>query len=388
MNKLNQSNLKLGIIAGGQLAKMLIQEASKWNITSYVLDSDENCPAAEISSHFVKGDLLSFESVYQFGKLVDLLTFEIENVNIDALKKLKSEGYNISPDPEILQLIQDKGLQKQFYKKHNIPTAPFTLFQSEMEILNSIKKNEIDFPFIQKVRKGGYDGRGVATINNQEDLHKLLAGASILENKIQIQKEISVIVARNKNKEIKCFPPVEMIFDSQANLLDKLICPASLSDIELEKIILLASKIAELLEIQGLLAIEFFIDKNGNIIVNEMAPRPHNSGHHTMECNLTSQYEQHLRAILNLKLGNTASIHPSVMLNLLGSPNQEGPVLYEGLTECLSIEGVKTHLYGKKITKPNRKMGHLTVIAPSLDLAVEKADQIKKIIKVTTCKKN
>jgi len=382
MEKIVISNFRLGIIAGGQLGKMLIQEASKWDIITYVLDDDENCPAGKIATQFIKGNRLDFDSVYQFGKLVNLLTFEIENVNIEALKKLKSEGQRIVPDPEILELIQDKAWQKEFYKKNSIPTSPFKIFKSETAILNGIEKGEIKFPFVQKLRKGGYDGRGVAVINDHGDLKKLLSGESIIEKKVEIKKEISVIVARNKKGEIKSYPVVEMVFDPKANLVDKLICPASITVEQSEKAVDFASKIIEMLDMEGLLAVEFFIDSKGDVIVNEIAPRPHNSGHHTIESNITSQFEQHLRAILNLPLGSTKLKLPAVMVNILGANKYEGPAIYEGLTESMAIEGVKIHLYGKKITKPYRKMGHVTVLSSSLECALRNAEKVKQLIKV------
>ncbi|MFO8067062.1 MAG: 5-(carboxyamino)imidazole ribonucleotide synthase [Bacteroidales bacterium] len=388
MERIVTSNLKLGIIAGGQLGKMLIQEASKWDIITYVLDNDEDCPAGKIASNFIKGNKLDFDSVYQFGKAVDLLTFEIENVNIEALKKLKSEGHRIVPDPEILELIQDKGLQKEFYEKNGIPTSPFKMFESETAILNCIEKGEIKFPFVQKLRKGGYDGRGVAVINDHGDLKKILSGESVIEEKIEIIKEIAVIVARNRKGDIKCYPVVEMLFDPSANLVDKLICPSSIKVEQSEKAILFASKIIALLNMEGLLAVKFFIGSKDAVIVNEIAPRPHNSGHHTIESIITSQFEQHLRAILNLPLGSTKLKLPSVMINILGSDGYEGPANYEGLTESMAIEGVKIHLYGKKITKPYRKMGHVTVLSSSLKCALKKAEKVKQLIKVKSWKES
>lgn len=388
MEKLVTSNLKLGIIAGGQLGKMLIQEASKWDLITFVLDNDENCPAASIASHYIKGSNIDFDSVYQFGKMVDILTFEIENVNIEALKKLKSEGLKIVPDPKILELIQDKGLQKEFYKNNGIPTSAFKIYESETTILNGIEKGEINFPFVQKLRKGGYDGHGVAVINSKSDLIKILSGASVIEKKVEIEKEISVIVARNRKGEIKCYPVVEMLFDSQANLVDKLICPSSITVEQSEKAVNFASEIIELLNMEGLLAVEFFISSKGEVIVNEMAPRPHNSGHHTIESIITSQFEQHLRAILNLPLGSTKIKLPSVMINILGAEGYEGPVIFEGLTDSMAIEGVKIHLYGKKITKPYRKMGHVTIMSSSLECALKKAEKVKQFIKVKSWKEN
>lgn len=380
MERLVTSNLKLGIIAGGQLGKMLIQEASKWDIITYVLDNDENCPAGSIASRFIKGSNLDFDAVYQFGKRVDILTFEIESINIEALKKLKSEGLRVVPDPDILELIQDKGLQKEFYINNGIPTSRFKIFDSTSELLNGIENGEISFPFVQKLRKGGYDGRGVAVIRDKAELTNLLEGTSIVEEKIDIAKEISVIVARNLKGEVKCYPVVEMLFDPKANLVDKLICPSSITVEQSEKAISIASEIIELLNMQGLLAVEFFIDSKGEVIVNEMAPRPHNSGHHTIESIITSQFEQHLRAILNLPLGSTKLKLPSVMINVLGAEGHEGPVMYEGLTESMAIDGVKIHLYGKKITKPYRKMGHVTVMSSSLECALKKAEKVKKLI--------
>ncbi len=382
MESLVTSSLKLGIIAGGQLGKMLIQEASKWDIITWVLDKDENCSAGSIASHFVRGDHTDFESVYRFGKHVDLLTFEMENVNIEALKKLKSEGHKIAPDPEILELIQDKGLQKQFFQTAGIPASPFMIHASADSILESISNGTLGFPFVQKLRKGGYDGKGVMVINTAQDLPLLLPGQCITEQKIKIAREISVITARNKKGEIKGFPVVEMIFDPAAKLVDTLICPSSVPNALAEKATSYAIGITERLKIEGLLAIEFFITENGEVIVNEMAPRPHNSGHHTIESVMTSQFEQHLRAILDLPLGSTRLKLPAVMINILGSQGHTGPVMYEGLTESMAIEGVKIHLYGKKFTKPYRKMGHVTVMASTLESALQKAEKVKQLIKV------
>lgn len=388
MEQFVTSNLKLGIIAGGQLAKMLIQEASKWDITTYTLDNDENCPARSIAAHFVKGSHLDFETVYNFGKLVDILTYEIESINVAALKQLQSEGLKILPDPEILELIQDKGKQKEFYQKNAIPASSFKLYNDLAEILRNIEEGEIKYPFVQKLRMGGYDGRGVALIRNNSELSKLLEGASIIEEMIDISKEIAVIAARNKEGEVKCYPVVEMVFDPEANLVETLICPSKITVEQSEKAIQIASEIIELLNIEGILAIEFFVDTKGGILVNEMAPRPHNSGHHTIESIITSQFEQHLRAILNLPLGSTKMKLPAVMVNILGEEGYEGPVKYEGLTESMRIEGVKIHLYGKKVTRPFRKMGHVTILSSTLDCALKKAEQVKHLIKVKSWEKS
>lgn len=383
MERLVTSNLKLGIIAGGQLAKMLIQDSSKWDIISYVLDGDDHCPARWIANHFVQGSRLDEETVYRFGKLVDVLTFEIESVNVAALKRLKAEGLYIAPDPAILELIQDKGLQKEFYRQHAIPTAPFRLYESARQIREEVQSGRLKIPFVQKLRKGGYDGRGVAVIDSVDDLEQLLEGSSVVEEKIDIDREVSVIAARNRNGEIRCFPVVEMVFDPKANLVDRLFCPSSLDEVQIARANEIASELVRDLQMEGLLAVEFFVDHDGQLLVNEVAPRPHNSGHHTIESVVTSQFEQHLRAVLNLPLGSTAMKLPAVMVNILGAEGYEGPVRYEGLTESLAIEGVKIHLYGKKITRPYRKMGHVTIIDRSLERAQEKADMVKRLIRVT-----
>lgn len=388
MEKLVTSNLKLGIIAGGQLGKMLIQEASKWDIISYVLDKDENCPSCFITSHYVKGDQLDYDTVYRFGKELDVVTYEIENINIEALHKLKSEGVRVLPDPAILGMVQDKGLQKEFYSSHGIPTSFFQIYEEQEAIMQDIAEGTLKYPFVQKLRKGGYDGRGVSVIYDEKDDSKLMEGPSVVEELVDIDKEISVIVARNERGEIKCFPAVEMVFDKTANLVDRLVCPSGIGEKASEEAGKIAEKLIKDLNMTGLLAVEFFMDKEGKILVNEMAPRPHNSGHHTIESVITSQYEQHLRAILNLPLGSTHLKMPAVMVNLLGEKGYKGPVKYEGLTECMAIEGVKIHVYGKKITWPMRKMGHVTVMAKNLEKAIENAQKVKDTIKVKSWKGN
>ncbi len=382
MENLVIAGFKLGIIAGGQLGKLLALAASNWDIKTYVLDADEHCPATDVCTKHIRGSHLDFETVYQFGKQVDLLTFEIENVNIEALRKLKAEGKRIVPNPEILAVIQDKGLQKEFYEQHQIPTAPFRFFANKAEIISAINEKQLEFPFVQKSRTGGYDGRGVAVINNAADLPLLLEGPSLVETQVHIARELSVIVARNQRGQVKSFPVVDMVFNPDANLVEKLVCPADIPKATENEAIMLAEKLISDLNMSGLLAVEFFLDTNGKLWVNESAPRPHNSGHHTIESIITSQYEQMLRAIFNFPLGSTTIKLPSVMINLLGEPGFEGPVHYEGLTESLAIEGVKVHLYGKRITRPYRKMGHITVLATTADEASKKADQVKHILKV------
>jgi 5-(carboxyamino)imidazole ribonucleotide synthase len=333
----------------------------------------------------VQGDFGDFDTVYAFGKLVDILTFELEDVNIDALQKLKSEGLKIVPDPDILALIQDKGLQKEFYAKHLMPTSSFACFENKKEITEALQNGTLVYPFVQKLRKGGYDGRGVSLINSSEDV--FLDGSSVVEQKVDIEKEIAVIAARNSAGEVRCFPAVEMTFDNKTNLVEEIFCPANITQYQAQFAEALAVDIIEKLDMVGLLAIEFFIDKQGQILINEVAPRPHNSGHHTIDSIVTSQLEQMLRAILGLPLGSTELISASVMLNLLGEPGYEGSVYYEGFRECLAIDGVKIHLYGKKDTRPSRKMGHVTVLSDTVENAFKKANQVKNILKVKSWEK-
>lgn len=380
-------DVKVGIIAGGQLGKMMIQEASRWDVRTYVLDDDENCPAAGIASHHIQGSRFNFDDVYRFGNMVDVLTFEIESINIDALKTLKSEGHRIVPDPAVLELLQDKGMQKQFYADNGIPTARFHLYDTAEAIVKAVEKGELEYPFVQKLRSGGYDGRGVAVIHDGSDVAKLLQGPSVVEEKVEIVKELSIIAARNGNGDYTSYPVVEMVFDPEANLVDKLFCPSSITSAQSEKAAALARRIIEGLHMEGLLAVELFVDTEGEVLVNEIAPRPHNSGHHTIESMLTSQFEQHLRAILNLPLGSTKQTLPSVMINILGAQGYEGPVRYDGLRDIMAIEGVKLHLYGKKITRPYRKMGHVTVLSSSLERALKKAEKVKTLLGVTAWEK-
>jgi 5-(carboxyamino)imidazole ribonucleotide synthase len=381
MEQLVTSDFKLGIIAGGQLGKMLVLAASNWDVKTFILDMDDHCPASTCCTLFVKGNQLDYDDVIRFGGMVDMITFEIENVNIEALRKLKADGKKILPDPETLAIIQDKGLQKEFYQSNKIPSPKFLLFQNKTEIILAAETGIITFPFVQKLRKGGYDGKGVAIIKSQNDIKKLLEGPSLVEDIIDIQAEISVIVARNKKGDVKCFPVVEMEFN-EANLVEKLICPSSLNSKILQQANEIAIQIISSFNLCGLIAVEMFVDKKDAIWINEVAPRPHNSGHHTIESVITSQYEQLLRAIFNFPLGSTQLKMPSVMINLLGEPDYEGPVRYEGLTDCMGIEGVKIHLYGKKQTKPFRKMGHVTVLATSIEDAKLKASIVKQKLKV------
>jgi 5-(carboxyamino)imidazole ribonucleotide synthase len=376
------SDFKLGIISGGQLGKLMILAANNWDIQTYILDPSEGCPSANICTKFTKGDVKDYETVLAFGNQVDMIALEVENVNIEALLKLKSEGKKVFPDPDVLKIIQDKGLQKEFYAKNNIPTSPFKLYESSEEINIAVNKGEIIVPFVQKTRTEGYDGKGVKIVKTAEDLSQLLKGPSVIEELTDIKKELAVIVAQNTKKEITCFPTVEMVFNEKANLVEQLICPANIADNVKEKAENLALDIIKKFNLDGILAVELFLTEDDQIIVNEVAPRPHNSGHHTIESTITSQYEQYLRAVLGFPLGDTSILSPSVMINLLGEPNYSGKVKYEGVTESLAIKGVKVHTYGKKETRPFRKMGHVTVMDKDINKAIEKANKVKQLLKV------
>jgi len=371
-------DLKLGILGGGQLGRMLIQESINYNITTYVMDPDKEAPCKDLCRKFVHGSLTDFEAVYNFGKEVDLLTIEIEKVNVDALEKLEKEGLTVYPQSRVIRLIQDKGIQKQFFKENNIPTAPFQVFVNKQELVSA----NVPFPYIQKLRRDGYDGRGVKTIKSASDLENAFEEPCLIEELIDFDKELSVIVSRNEDGEIKTFPCVEMEFNSEANLVEFLISPSTLDSEILQKADQLAIKIADNLKIVGILAVELFLTKKGDILVNEIAPRPHNSGHQSIEGNYTSQYEQLLRAIFNLPPGDTRAISNSVMINLLGEKGFEGAAEYEGLHEVLKLEGVYIHLYGKKFTKPFRKMGHVTIMDDDRQKEIEKERFVQNKIKV------
>lgn len=375
-------NKKLGILGGGQLGKMLCIAAAPWHLNTFILDPDENCPASLVCKNVRKGSFTDYETVYQFGKQMDIITIEIEKVNIDALIKLQQEGKKIYPSPEALQIIQDKGLQKQFYRKNNLKTSGFELYDDKQSVIDALNKGIIKYPFVQKSRKDGYDGKGVSVINTTNDLDLLLEGPCVIEEKINFKKELSVIAASDINGGVKCFDIVEMVFDERANLVTSLLCPAQVSDTIAKKAEQLATDTIKAFGITGILAVELFLDTNDNILINEVAPRPHNSGHHTIEACVTSQYEQHLRAVLGLPLGSTEIIMPSVMINLLGAAGHSGNVIYEGIDKCMEVEGAKFHIYGKAQTKPFRKMGHVTIIDKSAESAMKKAEFIQKNLKI------
>ena len=382
MNSSKFYNKKLGILGGGQLGKMLCIAAADWHIETYVLDPNSDCSAAHICNKFIVGSFTNFTTVYEFGKMVDLLTIEIENVNIEALLQLQQEGKEIHPNPKVIKIIKDKGLQKQFFLDHHLNTSNFIFCNSVAEIISLIDENKIEFPFVQKLRTEGYDGRGVAIIQTKNDLFKLLDAASIIEPKVKIEKELSVIAARDVFGNIECFTTVEMVFDDEANLVKYLICPASISEEINSQAIKLATKTIKAFNMVGLLAVEMFLDEHDNVLINEVAPRPHNSGHHTIENAFTSQFEQLIRAVMGLPLGTTKMILPAVMLNVLGEKNFSGNAIYEGIENCLAQEGVHIHLYGKTETRPNRKMGHVTIINESIDKAKSTAHYINEHLKV------
>lgn len=371
-------DLQLGILGGGQLGRMLIQEAINFNVNVHILDPDKNAPCRKLCNRFECGDLSDFDTVYNFGKDLDLITIEIEKVNVDALEKLEDEGVIVYPQSRVIRLIQDKGLQKQFFKQNNIPTAGFQLISS----VENLAETSITLPYIQKLRKDGYDGKGVKRINTTQDFETAFTAPSLIEELVDFEKEIAVIVARNDRGDITTFPLVEMEFNPEANLVEFLISPSNLSfEIQMQADEI-AKKIANDLQIVGLLAVEMFLTKDGQILVNELAPRPHNSGHQTIEGNVTSQFAQHLRAIFNLPLGSTAARTNAVMINLLGEPKYEGLAKYDGVEDALRIEGVFVHLYGKKYTKPFRKMGHVCIVNDDRELAIKNARLVQEILKV------
>jgi len=374
-----QQNSKIGILGGGQLGRMLVQSGIDFNLTFSVLDPDDQAPCKNLSD-FHTGKLTDYDTVLSFGLMCDIITIEIENVNTLALKALAREGKKVFPQPDVIELIQDKRNQKLFYREFGIPTAEFVLTETRMDV----KKHHSMLPAVHKLGREGYDGRGVQIIRTEEDLDKAFDAPGILEELIDYEKEISVIVARNENGEIKTYPPVEMVFHPEKNLVEYLFSPAQLTYAVQHKADTIACQIINELKMVGLLAVEMFVTRDGQVLVNEIAPRPHNSGHHTIEANVTSQYEQHLRCLLSLPLGETEIIMPSAMVNLLGEPGHEGPARYEGFEEAVKVSGVHVHLYGKKTTKPFRKMGHVTIVDQDIDILKEKANLIKRTLKVIT----
>ncbi|MGV3546250.1 MAG: 5-(carboxyamino)imidazole ribonucleotide synthase [Pedobacter sp.] len=372
------SELKLGILGGGQLGRMLIQEAINYNLTTLVLDPDADAPCKHIANYFENGSITDYDTVYNFGKKADIITIEIEKVNVDALEQLEREGKQVYPQPRVIRLIQDKGVQKQFFKENDIPTAAFMLVNAKEDL----SSGKFPFPYILKLRRDGYDGKGVMKISDAADVKNAFDAPTLIEELVPFEKEIAVIVARNANGDVKTFPMVEMEFNPEANLVEFLISPSTYPESIQERAEKIAKDIAAALNVTGILAVEMFITKNGDILVNELAPRPHNSGHQTIEGNYVSQFGQHLRAIFNLPLGDTRSISNAIMVNVLGEKGHEGVAKYDGLEKIMSTEGVYVHLYGKKYTKPFRKMGHLTIVDQNREQAIEKARFVQQTLKV------
>lgn len=377
MRSVTGNSFRLGILGGGQLGRMFIQEAANFDVQVHILDGSSNGPAGQLATSFTEGEITNYDDVYSFGKSLDLLTVEIENVNIEALFDLEKEGVKVFPQPRVLSIIKDKGTQKEFYREHGIPTSDFELLDSnpsKEELLSRL-------PFVQKLRTGGYDGRGVQVLRTADDLNEAFNEPSLAEDLIDFEKELSVIVARNERGETAVYPTVECEFND-ANLVEYLFSPAEVSETIERNAEKLAIDVINAFEMVGILAVEMFLTKSGELLVNEVAPRPHNSGHHTIECNVTSQFEQHLRSIVNWPLGSTAIEKQGVMINVLGAPDFTGTTVYEGLEQIISIPGVYPHLYGKTTTKPNRKMGHITIASTDMADAKQKADKVKQMIRV------
>ncbi len=376
------SDFKLGILGGGQLGRMLLAETQKFDIHTAVLESNKNAPCAAICNEFVLGDLLDFEAVYNFGKKVDLLTIEIENINLDALDRLEAEGVKIFPKPKDLRIIQSKARQKKFYLEHHIPTAAFHHFEHLDELRHSFENIDITFPFVWKAARFGYDGNGVKIVRNSTDLNSLPNEECIIEELVPFKNELAVIVAKNEGGETKTYPVVEMEFHPEANQVEYVICPARINANIAKKAREIALKVVNDLDFVGLLAVEMFQTETDEILVNEVAPRPHNSGHYSIEASYTNQFEQHLRSILNLPLGATASKVAGIMVNLVGEEGFSGEVFYQNIEKIIKIDGVTPHIYGKKETRPFRKMGHVTIVHSEIDIAREIAQKVKETIRV------
>ena len=379
-----RENRTIGILGGGQLGKMILDISNRWDLKVFVLDPNKDCPSSKLCSKFFKGDLMDYDTVVEFGKNVDLISIEIENVNVEALKFLESQGKKVYPQPGVIEIIQDKSKQKAFYTKNEIPTSPFKSCDGIEEVKTLIMKGDISFPFIWKASKMGYDGYGVNKISNNKDLEKLADCHCIIEDVISIKKELSVMVSSRESGEIVNYPSVEMEFNKTSNQLEYILSPAQISNelkIKAEKLALI---VAEKFKISGIIAVEMFLTTNNELLVNEVAPRPHNSYHFSIEGSYTSQFEQFLRAILDLPLGSTNILMNSVMVNLVGEKDSKGVVVYKNFDQIIGIEGVNPHIYGKVETKPNRKMGHVTIVNKDINAAKALAKKIKETIIITT----
>ncbi len=378
------SDFKLGILGGGQLGKMLLYDAKRYDLHTKVMDSNKDAPCNKIADDFIIGDITDYDDVVNFGNSVDLITVEIENVNTDALEFLEKSGKMVYPSPKNLRIIQNKSDQKNFYSKNNLPTSRFKNYLNIEELKRNFLNDNFEFPFVWKSSRFGYDGKGVKIIKNIEDLDFSYDHQCLIEEKVSVKKELSVIVSRNTDGEIKCFPVVEMEFNEKSNLVEYVMCPANISKQTEEKSIIIASEIAKKFEMVGLLAVELFVTNEDEILINEVAPRPHNSGHHTIECCVTSQFDQHIRSILNLPLGKTDILVPGIMVNLVGENMEEGNVNYKNINDIFDIPGVYIHIYGKKKSRLNRKMGHITIVNKDIQKAIEIGKSIKNKIKVTS----
>lgn len=377
-DKLPSTTLRVGILGGGQLGRMLLQAAANYPVETFVMENDDHCPAAHLCHHFTKGDIKNFDDVYNFGKGLDAITIEIESVNEEALEKLEAEGVRVYPKPAALKTIKNKILQKQFYKDHEIPTSEFVITQNK----NDLSQHQNFLPAAHKVGMGGYDGRGVELLKTKNDLAKGFDAPAVLEKLVAIKKEIAVIIAVNDKGENTLYPPVDMVFDTRLNLLDYQISPADLPEKVLWKAEAIALKVVKDLKSPGIFAVELFVDTDNNVLVNETAPRVHNSGHHTIEANYSSQFDMLWRIMLQYPLGNTEHILPAAIVNLLGAEGFSGEAYYEGLSEILQIDNVFVHIYGKKETKPGRKMGHVTIISKEKQELIHQANRIKSVLKV------
>jgi 5-(carboxyamino)imidazole ribonucleotide synthase len=369
--------MKVGILGGGQLGRMLLQAAANYPVETYVLENDEQCPAAHLCHHFTKGDIREFEAVYNFGKQVDALTIEIENVNVEALEKLEAEGVKIFPKPSVLKTIKNKILQKQYYAQHQIPTAEFVVKDSRA----SITEMSHFLPFVQKKATGGYDGKGVQIFKEHRQLDSAWDEPSVIEKMVPVAKEIAQLVAINEKGETALYPAVEMLFDPYLNLLDYQLCPADLNEKTRWKAEAISLAVVRNFNSPGIFAVEMFVDTKGDVIVNETAPRVHNSGHHTIEAHYSSQFDMLWRLMLGYPLGSTEPILSSIMVNIIGEEGYEGDVLYEGLEEVLKIENAFVHLYGKKQTRPGRKMGHVTILSKERQELIHQSYKIKHLLK-------
>ena len=367
---------KAGILGGGQLGRMLLQEAANYPVETYILENDPSCPAAHLCHHFIKGDITNFDDVYNFGKNLDVLTIEIESVNEDALEKLQAEGVIVYPTPAALRIIKNKLLQKQFYQQHEIPTSDFIITKN----LEELRANTSFLPAVHKVALGGYDGRGVQILKKEADIEKGFDAPAILEKMVDIKKEIAVTIAISRSGEMAIYAPVDMVFDQQLNLLSHQISPADLPDKVLWKAEAIAIRVVKELKSPGIFAVELFTDYEDKVWVNETAPRVHNSGHHSIEACYSSQFDMLWRILLDYPLGNTDHIMPAAIVNLLGAEDQTGPVRYEGLNEILAMDNVFVHLYGKTHTRPGRKMGHVTILSNEKQELIHKANLIKNML--------